>query len=220
MDSDSQSGMLPRHWAWPASELSRLSKSVPRRRSTKGIEEFREDLVAAAGDSPMLETLLKSVAALNGAPRHLGLHNGGMILSRTPLWQFSPVQISANGVRMVQFDKDDVEALGLVKFDVLGLRMLATVDMASRLVATHEHNDAIADSQWLDDLPLDDPDTYAAIRTGDNLGLFQIESMGQMHLVASHQPESFQGPGFPGGDFPARPLAIRHGSSVYPAAAR
>jgi len=177
---------------WPASELSRLSKSVPRRRSTAGIEEFRDDLVAAAGSSPILEALLQSVAALDKAPRHLGLHNGGMILSRTPLWQFSPVQTSANGVRMVQFDKDDVEALGLVKFDVLGLRMLATIDRAARLVAAHESNEAIGDSHWLDELPMDDPETYAAIRTGDNLGLFQIESMGQMHLVASHQPECFQ----------------------------
>lgn len=177
---------------WPVSELSRLSKSVPRRRSTTGIEEFRDDLVAAAGSSPMLEALLQGVAALNKAPRHLGLHNGGMILSRTPLWQFSPVQTSANGVRMVQFDKDDVEALGLVKFDVLGLRMLATIDMAARLVAAHERKEATGDSHWLDELPMDDPDTYASIRTGDNLGLFQIESMGQMHLVASHQPECFQ----------------------------
>ena len=177
---------------WPASELSRLSKSVPRRRSTKGVEEFRDDLVAAAGESPMLEALLKSVVALDKAPRHLGLHNGGMILSRTPLWKFSPVQTSANGVRMVQFDKDDVETLGLVKFDVLGLRMLATIDMASRLVAKHERKEAIGESHWIDELPLDDLDTYAAIRTGDNLGLFQIESMGQMHLVASHQPECFQ----------------------------
>ena len=177
---------------WPASELSRLSKSVPRRRSTTSIEEFREDLVAVAGNSPMLEALCQSVAALDKAPRHLGLHNGGMILSRTPLWQFSPVQTSANGVRMVQFDKEDVEALGLVKFDVLGLRMLASIDMAARLVATHERKEAIADSHWLDELPIDDVDTYAAIRTGDNLGLFQIESMGQMHLVASHQPECFQ----------------------------
>ena len=177
---------------WPAAELSRLSKAVPRRRTTTDIEEFRDDLVAAAGSSPMLGALLASVAALNKAPRHLGLHNGGMILSRTPLWKFTPVQTSANGMRMVQFDKDDVEALGLVKFDVLGLRMLATIDTASRLVAAHEHQEAIPESHWIDELPLDDPDTYAAIRTGDNLGLFQIESMGQMHLVASHQPESFQ----------------------------
>ena len=177
---------------WPARELSRLSKAVPRRRSTREIHAFRSDLEAAAGASPMMDTLLSCVVSLHGVPRHLGLHSGGMILSRNPLWQFSPVQHSANGVRMVQFDKDDVEALGLVKFDVLGLRMLATVDMASRLVAEHERGEALPNSDWIDALALDDAETYAAIRKGDNLGLFQIESMGQMHLVASHQPRSFQ----------------------------
>lgn len=177
---------------WPARELSRISKAVPRSRSTREIHTFRSDLDAAIGASPMMDTLVWCVASLNGVPRHLGLHSGGMILSRNPLWQFSPVQHSANGVRMVQFDKDDVEALGLVKFDVLGLRMLATVDMASRLVAEHERGEDMPKGDWIDALPLDDAETYASIRKGDNLGLFQIESMGQMHLVAGHQPYSFQ----------------------------
>ena len=177
---------------WPASSLSQLSKAVPRRRSTKSIEEFKADLVSAVGESPMLDALVKAVASLDGVPRHLGLHNGGMLLARTPLWHFTPVQHSANGVRMAQFDKDDVEALGLVKFDVLGLRMLASIDMASRLVSIHERGDVLADGSWIDALPLDDEATFASIRRGDNLGIFQIESMGQMHLVASHQPEVFQ----------------------------
>ena len=183
---------VARALGWPASDLSRISKAVPRRRSTLEIHAAKEDLEAVVGSSPMLDTLLSCVVSLNGVPRHLGLHSGGMILSRKPLWEFSPVQHSANGVRMIQFDKDDAETLGLVKFDVLGLRMLATVDMASRLVAEYEHGDTLTDGGWIDALSLDDADTYAAIRTGDNLGLFQIESMGQMHLVASHQPHCFQ----------------------------
>ena len=72
---------------------------------------------------------------------------------------------------------------------------------------------------WLDELPLDDPDTYAAIRTGDNLGLFQVESMGQMHLVASHQPESFQDLVTQVAIFRPGAIAVRHGASVHSAAA-
>ena len=177
---------------WSTSDLNRLSKAVPRRCSTTGVHDLKADLEAAVGASPMLDTLMHAVASLSSVPRHLGLHNGGMILSRAPLWHFSPVQHSANGVRMVQFDKDDVEELGLVKFDVLGLRMLATVDMASRLVDEHERGAALPESAWIDAVPLDDAETFASIRRGDNLGIFQIESMGQMHLVASHQPRSFQ----------------------------
>jgi error-prone DNA polymerase len=116
----------------------------------------------------------------------MGLHSGGMILSRTPLYAFSPVQVSANGVRMVQFDKHDIEALGLVKFDVLGLRMLAALSFAENLIL-REENKRI---DWTN-IPLDDTATFNLIRSGRALGLFQIESQGQLHLLGQLQPECF-----------------------------
>lgn len=170
---------------WPMDTVNKLSKCVPSWTS-KAISDYREDLSAVCGDVPLLDVLIRSVQLLLNHPRHLGLHSGGMILSSRLLNTCTPVQRSANGVAVVQFDKDDVEAMGLVKFDVLGLRMLACVSEAVELIA--QHTGCLID---IDELPLDDEDTYNLIRSGHTLGVFQIESQGQMHLLAKHQPENF-----------------------------
>lgn len=170
---------------WPIDIVNQLTKAVPSRRAGS-VKEYRVPLERVLGPSPLFERLLDAVEGMEGCPRHLGLHSGGMILSRHPLYQFSPIQVSANGVKVVQFDKDDVEALGLVKFDVLGLRMLATLSEADELVQRH-----LCRSLDLDGLSLDDRRTFNLIRSGRTVGVFQIESQGQLHLLAQHQPETF-----------------------------
>ncbi|MEW6751777.1 MAG: DNA polymerase III subunit alpha [Candidatus Latescibacterota bacterium] len=171
---------------WSLFVIDRAIKRLPLGRATE-VRSFRQPLEEILGDSPLLTLLLELVEGLEGCPRHLGLHVGGMVLSREHLSSFSPVQISANGVKMVQFDKGDVEALGLVKFDVLGLRMLATLSEAVELMET-----AGLPAPDLMQLPLEDPEVYRFICTGETLGVFQIESMGQMHLLAQHQPACFE----------------------------
>lgn len=173
-------------FGWPMETVNRLSKAVPPYGS-RIPDDHRVRLERIVGASPLLDKLLEMSQDLMGAPRHLGLHSGGMILSRTPLHEFTPVQVSANGVKVVQFDKDDVEALGLVKFDVLGLRMLATLSEADELIQRHT-----PPGPDIDELPLDDIPTFNMIRASKTLGVFQIESQGQLHLLAQHQPEDFQ----------------------------
>lgn len=170
---------------WPHDISIRLSKSVPGY-SNHPVRKYAQAMAEVVGQAPLLETLLTLVEHIEGAPRHLGQHSGGMILSQRPLWERTPVQMSANGVTVVQFDKDDVEAMGLVKFDVLGLRMLACISetLENIELSTGEHID-------LDAVPLDDENVYAMMRQGRTLGVFQIESQGQMHLLAQHQPECF-----------------------------
>lgn len=170
---------------WPMETVHAMSKSIPGY-TNKDIEHFRDNIVRVAGEAPLIDTLLRIVGMIEGRPRHLGLHSGGMILSQRPLWQLTPVQISANGVKVVQFDKDDVEAMGLVKFDVLGLRMLACIAEAVELVQRRE-----GITLDIDEVPLDDPEIFTLIKDGRTLGVFQIESQGQMHLLAQHQPETF-----------------------------
>ena len=153
-------------------------------------------LALILGDSPALDVLCDLVEKLHECPRHLSLHSGGMILSRQPLRHLSPIQTSANGVRQIQFAKDDVEALGLIKFDVLGLRMLSVVSEAQNFITTSAAkcngakgaNHRVLD---VDDLPPDDAKTYELIRSGQTLGVFQIESPGQWNLLARSQPENF-----------------------------
>lgn len=171
---------------WPLDKIDELTSLVPRR-SAGRVVDYREAIHRKLDKSPLAETLIEATAALEDCPRHLGLHSGGMVLSRTPLPRFSPVQRSANGVRMVQFDKRDIEAMGLIKLDVLGLRMLATLSEAEETVRRHKDSDFDVDA-----LPREDEQTFNVIRSGNTVGLFQIESQGQHHLLARHQPEEFQ----------------------------
>lgn len=170
---------------WPEETVRALSKSVPGY-TNNSVETYRQELAGVVGNVPMLEILIRAASLLLDHPRHLGQHSGGMVLSSKPLDMFTPVQRSANGVAVVQFDKDDVEAMGLVKFDVLGLRMLACISECLELIQRHTGT-----APDVDDLPLDDAQTFETIRSGRTLGVFQIESQGQIHLLAKHQPERF-----------------------------
>ena len=169
---------------YPMKVVNEITKLVPRR-EPRDVREYEEALRRFLNGND-IELLLSLVEMLQDCPRHLGLHSGGMVLCRKPLPYYSPVQVSANGVKVVQFDKDDIEALGLIKLDVLGLRMLAALSEADTLVRRYHGG-----TSEIDALPLDDPSVYEYICSGRTLGLFQIESQGQMHLIASHQPECF-----------------------------
>ncbi len=250
--------------------------------SARHIGEHKKELAQVLGldvTAPALQVLVGMVERLHGCPRHLGLHSGGMILSRQPLRHLSPIQTSANGVRQIQFAKDDVESLGLIKFDVLGLRMLSVISEAQEMIRHEQAKEQArnetsrrmrAASPWrstpaappqalgaraprgmpmrasafgrggitvdpsrridlprsvpplqsfpavpedpaaldapstcaqepprrpklfdADALPEGDPKTYKLIRSGATLGVFQIESPGQWHLLARSQPENF-----------------------------
>jgi error-prone DNA polymerase len=161
-------------------ELKRLIATLPT--TTAAEREIR------ARCARRLERLLEIAPRLVGLPRHLSLHNGGMVLTREPLSTTLPVRISANGVRALEIDKDDVERLGLIKFDLLGLRTLGAVEECLTLI--EETAGARPD---VDHLILDPPDetTMRLIRAGETLAVFQIESPGQWHLLAQTQPQSF-----------------------------
>lgn len=172
-------------FGYPMEVVDALSKAV-QPGPARAAREVRPAAVGVLGESPLVDPLLEAAASLEGCPRHLGQHSGGMVLARAPLETFTPVQRSANGVMLVQFDKDDLEALGLIKFDVLGLRMLSVLTEARTLVARHEGVELD-----LERLPLDDVRAFNLIRASDTVGCFQIESHGQLHLLAQHQPETF-----------------------------
>ena len=189
---------------FPMETVNKMSKAVPGF-TNKSIDDYKHDIANASGidvHAPLLHVLLRVVEKIADRPRHLGLHSGGMILSARPLKHFTPIQKSANGVSVVQFDKDDVEAMGLVKFDVLGLRMLACISEAIELLENSKTRELensktdwhLAPGTWnvLDACEgLDDPAVFDLIKSGKTLGVFQIESQGQMHLLAQHQPETF-----------------------------
>jgi error-prone DNA polymerase len=132
-----------------------------------------------------LELIIELCEQMDGYPRHLSLHNGGMLITREPLVDIVPLEYATSGVRVCQFNKDDVEALGLIKFDILGLRTLSIIDEALEMLRKTGLELPI------DDLPLDDPAVYDFICTSKTIGVFQIESPGQWHLLQRAQPRTF-----------------------------
>ncbi len=134
-----------------------------------------------------LEMVIQLCEQLDGYPRHLSLHNGGMLITREPLVDIVPIELATSGVRVCQFNKDDVEALGLIKFDILGLRTLSIVDEAVDLIKETRGGLELP----IDDLRLDDAKVYDFICTSKTIGVFQIESPGQWHLLQRAQPRTF-----------------------------
>jgi DNA polymerase III alpha subunit len=132
--------------------------------------------------------LLALCAEIDGFPRHLGIHVGGMLVTRTPLIDLVPIERATMPDRVVtQYDKEDVEQLGLVKIDLLSLRTLGVVSDALQRIErdTGTRID-------LDALPHDDPEVYATIRSADTVGMFQIESRAQMQALPKSRPERFE----------------------------
>jgi error-prone DNA polymerase len=130
-----------------------------------------------------LELLFGVVERLNGFPRHLALHPSGIVLSGHDLPDRVPLERSFEGYRMVQADKDDVELLGLLKLDVLGIRMLSAMRHCLDEISRTE-----GEKVDLDEIPLRDPAAFELIRSSDTLGCFQIESPGQRELLQKYQP--------------------------------
>ena len=132
--------------------------------------------------------LLQLCAEIDGFPRHLGIHVGGMLVTRTPLIDLVPIERAAMPGRVVtQYDKEDIEALGLVKIDLLSLRTLGVVSECLDRIErdTGQRID-------LDSLPHDDPEVFRTIRAADTVGMFQIESRAQMQALPKSRPERFE----------------------------
>ncbi|KPK07119.1 MAG: hypothetical protein AMJ64_07485 [Betaproteobacteria bacterium SG8_39] len=137
--------------------------------------------------SPLVERLLELSTALVGFPRHLSQHVGGFVISRGPLAELVPVENAAMPERsIIQWDKDDLEALGLLKVDVLALGMLTAIQRALEFVAARR---GVAFT--LADVPPEDPATYEMIGRADTMGVFQIESRAQMSMLPRLRPENF-----------------------------
>jgi len=135
-------------------------------------------------DDPALHTLIDVSTRLDRLPRHISMHPCGVILSDENLLSLTPTQPSGLGIHMSQFDKDDIDDLGLLKLDVLGVRMQSaiayTIDEIERIAGQRIDLDAI---------PPDDKPTFEAIQSTHTLGMFQIESPGQRELVGKMQPD-------------------------------
>ncbi|MCB0419599.1 MAG: error-prone DNA polymerase [Bdellovibrionales bacterium] len=170
----------------PQEILSRLITFMGR----DGIKRLRthtETLQAFGLTSQQLELLLSLSQRLMGFPRHLGIHTGGFVLTRHPITECVPVENATMDLRtVIQWNKDDLETLKMMKVDILGLGMLTALQKSFALLKTHKNINL-----GLYSCPSDDPATYKMIQQADTIGVFQIESRAQMNLLPRLKPNCF-----------------------------
>ncbi len=150
-------------------------------------ERIPEQQAREAGLDPedtRLKLTLDLASQLKGFPRHLSQHVGGFVLTQALLSEIVPVSNAAMQDRtVIEWDKDDIDALGILKVDVLGLGMLTCIRKAFDLIETHHHRHLTLAS-----VPQDDPATYDMVQRADTLGVFQIESRAQMTMLPRLKP--------------------------------
>ncbi len=168
----------------PATALDRLAKILSHR-DLPTAEDLR-----VAGLDPEAEAsrhLLRLVAEVQDFPRHLSIHPGGFLLGQEPVHDLVPIEnATREGRTVIQWDKDDVEALGLFKVDLLGLGALTHLDLCFELLRRHRGVDLAMHS-----IPAEDPETFDMLCRGDTVGVFQVESRAQMAMLPRLRPRTW-----------------------------
>lgn len=155
----------------------------------KAIEQ-EPQLKSRIKEETEVANLFKLARKLEGVVRNVGKHAGGVVIAPKAIDQFMPIyQDPANEQPVTQFDKDDVEAMGLVKFDFLGLRTLTIIDWTIQIL-----KQSSSEYKYLsiNDIPLDDEATYKYLQTTASTAIFQLESRGMQELVFKLQPDRFE----------------------------
>lgn len=145
-----------------------------------------QKLAAQIEQDRKLNLLVDITERLDRLPRHISMHPCGVILGNENLLSLTPIEPSGLGLPMSQFDKDDMDPMGMLKLDILGVRMQSSMAYAIR-----EIERVSGKTLDLDAIPRDDKETFRQIRTTNTLGVFQIESPGQRELTGKHQPTEF-----------------------------
>jgi error-prone DNA polymerase len=151
--------------------------------------DLAEQILAAGfdPDAPRMAMVRELADELTGFPRHLSQHVGGFVITRGKLTELCPVVNAAMADRTtIEWDKDDIDALGILKVDVLALGMLTCIRKCFDLIAAH-HGRRYA----LETIPPEDPAVYAMLSRGDSLGVFQVESRAQMAMLPRLKPKCF-----------------------------
>jgi error-prone DNA polymerase len=167
-------------------QVGRLSRSMQWWDGHK-VDDSRILEAGLSPESPVIRRLLYLVRELIGFPRHLSQHVGGFVISDAPLHEIVPVENATMPERtVIQWEKDDLEELGLLKVDVLGLGMLTAIRRAFALIRNFDGRE-----YTLANVPAEDPLVYDMICDGDTVGVFQIESRAQMAMLPRLKPRCY-----------------------------
>ncbi|MGB4592564.1 MAG: DNA polymerase III subunit alpha, partial [Coriobacteriia bacterium] len=176
----------------PIDEVNALSRHLPwvsAHRLREVLDTYPECTNHPLKDAERYGLLTELAQELSGCPMHLGTHLGGFIITRESIDTWMPLQWAAKGVVVSQYDKDDIEALGLVKMDILGLRMHSAISDTVDLARARVGVDAVPEPF---ELVPDDPAVYDLIASADTVGMFQLESSGQRNLAMRLKERDFE----------------------------
>lgn len=174
--------------ALPEPVIDRLARSVDSHAPTEAARQIEAELDADAPAAHPLRLLAGLMRQIEGCPRHLSIHSGGMLMTGPPLDTIVPLEPATMPGRVIcQWDKDSVEDAGLIKIDLLGLR---TLGLMTEAIAWIQQSGASPPD--LDALPLDDPAIYQMLARGDTIGAFQVESRAQQQMLPRLKPACFE----------------------------
>ena len=177
----------------PYGFVDRIAKLIPfemKMTLTKAMDQ-EPDLKELYEVDDEVKALMDLALQLEGLTRNAGKHAGGVLISPSTLVDFTPLYCEEGGSIVSQFDKDDVEAVGLVKFDFLGLRNLTIIDWAVKSINTLRKKQG-KDTVRIEDIPLDDETSFNLLRAAKTTAVFQLESHGMKELIKRLQPDVFE----------------------------
>lgn len=174
----------------PYGEVDRIAKLIPNTLNITLKDALKEEpkLMELINNDPKVADLMEAAQALEGLPRHASTHAAGVVISNKPLVEYLPLYMGQkDNIVTTQFPMRDVERIGLVKFDFLGIKTLTLIDKAVRTV---EVNRGI--ELDIDNISLSDEETYKLIGSGFTNGVFQLESSGMKELLIKLKPQTFE----------------------------
>lgn len=173
----------------PLYQVDKVAKLVPMEpgMTIARALEVSPELTRMREEDSTVKELLANSQALEGIPRHSGIHAAGIVIAEEPLDHYLPLQRTSEGLVCTQFAKETVEEIGLLKMDLLGLRTLTVINNAVALVKKSQGKDID-----LVRIPLDDSAVYDLLSAGDTIGVFQLESSGLRAILRDLKPRTFE----------------------------
>ena len=185
----------------PYADVDRVAKLIPNQLNITLQDALRNEpqLSELTRTDPQINELMTTARTLEGIARHASTHAAGIVIADEPLTNYVPLFRGANGETVTQFPMNDIEKIGLIKFDFLGLKTLTVINRAVKIIR-QTPNSTLAQAQSdlhnkdfsIENIPLDDPETYALLSSGEATGIFQLESTGMRDLLTKIRPESFE----------------------------
>ncbi|MCS1351620.1 DNA polymerase III subunit alpha [Mechercharimyces sp. CAU 1602] len=174
----------------PYHEVDQVAKLIPARPGITLAKAFQLEpkLERICDENASIAGLMRKVRRVEGLPRHVSTHAAGVVMSETPLTEHVPLMEGSDGIPLTQYPMGDLEDIGLLKMDFLGLRNLTVIERTMELMEA----DGVDTTGWEEDPEFKDPATYRLLTRADTTGVFQMESMGMRRVLKELRPSEFE----------------------------